>query len=163
MVRISALLVLSLSFVAIALVVHSTSVASQPVGSQMQLSKVIQDVHAAELSGANPDEMQNLSVQLNTMIALQVELQTLPSQELDERTQLSQQINNTLTSVDMQANQIATRAAERTSINHFVTYSSAMVGAVITTAGYHYGTLLRRKYRIKRTFRMKTIPSKAEE
>jgi len=138
-------------------------VASQPVSFKRQLSKVIQDVHAAELSGANPDEMQNLSVQLNTMIALQEELQTLPPQELGERTQLSEQINNTLTSVDMQANQIAAKAAERTSISHFVAYSTAMVGAVITTASYHYGTLLRRRYRIKRTFRMKTIPRKAEE
>jgi hypothetical protein len=162
MTRVSALLVFSLSFVIIVLVVHSTMVASQPVGSQMQLSKVIQDVQAAELSGANPDEMRNLSVQLNRVIGLQEELETLPSQELGKRAQLSEQINDTLTSVDMQANQIATRASERTSIGHFVAYSSALVGAVIATVVYHYGTLLRRRYRIKRTLQMTVIPKKTE-
>ena len=157
MIRVSALLVFSLSLVAMAVLVQSASVSSQSVNSQMQLSKAIQDVQAAELSGANPDEMRELAVQLNTMIGLQDELQNLSPQELGKRAQLTEQINNTLTKVDVQANEIATRASQRTSINDLVAYSSGVVGAVIATVVYHYGTLLRRRYRVKRTFQMKII------
>lgn len=157
MIRVSALLVFSLSFVAIVVLVQSASVTSQSVNSQMQLSKAIQDVQAAELSGANPDEMRELAVQLNTIIGIQVELQNLSPQELGKRAQLTEQINNTLTSIDMQSNEITTRASQRTSINHLVAYSSGVVGAVIVTVVYHYGTLLRRRYRVKRTFQMKII------
>ena len=155
MIRVSSLLAFSLSFIAIVLLMHSASVASQSVSSQMQLSKVIQDVQRAESSGANPDEMRNLALQLNTMIGLQDELQSLPPQGLGKRAQLSEQINATLTRVDTQANEIATRASQRTSINHLVAYSSGVAGAVIATLVYHYGTLLRRRYRIKRTFQLK--------
>lgn len=162
MIRVSTLLVFSLSFVAIVLLLHSSSVASQSVNPQMQLSKVIQDAQAAELSGANPDEMRSLAVQLNTVIGLQDELQNLPPQELGKRAQLSEQINATLTRVDMEANELATRASERTSISHLVAYSSGVVGAVIATVAYYYAALLQRRYRIKRTFEMKIIPKRTE-
>jgi len=154
--------VFSLSFVAIVLLSHSTSVASQSVNAQMQLSKVIQDAQAAELSGANSDEMRGLAVQLNTVLALQDELQNLPPQELGRRAQLSQQINATLTRVDMEANELATKASQRTSITHLVAYSSGVVGAVIVTVAYYYAALLQRRYRIKRTFEMKIIPKRTE-
>lgn len=159
MIRVSLLLVFFLSFVAIVMMAQPVSVASQSVSSQIQLSRVIQDVQAVEQSGANPDEMRDLADQLNTMIALQYELQNLPPQELDKRAQLSEQINNTLTAVDTQSNEIAIRASQRTSISHLVAYSSGVVGAVIATVVFHYGMLLRRRYRVKRTFRMKIIQS----
>jgi len=163
MSRVSALLIFSLSFVSIVLLMHSTLVVSQPVSSQTELSRVIEDAQAAELSGANPDEMRNLAVQLNGIIGLQDELQNMPPQELSRRAQLNEQLNNTLTSVDVQANETATRASQRTSINHLLAYSSGVVGALIATAVYHYGMLLRRKYRIKRTFQMTIVPKRTEQ
>jgi len=138
-------------------------VASQPVSFKRQLSKVIQDVQTAELSGATPAEMRDLAARLNTIIGLQDSLQNLPPQELGERAQLSEQINNTLTTVDMEANEIATIASQRDSISHLVAYSSGVVGAAIATVVYYYGTLLRRRYRIKRTFQMKIVPKRTKE
>jgi hypothetical protein len=162
MIRLSSLLVFSLSFVAVVLLVHSASVTSQSVSSETQLSKVIQDMRAAELSGATPDEIRELAVQLNALIGLQDALQGTSPQDLGRRTQLSEQINNTLTRVDMQSDQLATRAAERTSVNHLVAYSAGVVGAVAATVVYHYGTLLWRRYRVKRTFQLNIIPKKME-
>jgi hypothetical protein len=162
MIRLSGLLVFSLSFVAIVLLIHSASVISQPVSADAQLSKVIQAVRTAELSGATSDEIRDLSAQLNNLIGLQDALQSVPPQDVGRRTQLSDQINNTLTSVDMQSVELATRAAERTSVNHLVSYSAGVVGAVITTAIYHYGTVLWRRYRVKRTFQLKIIPRSTE-
>jgi len=107
--------------------------------------------------------MRDLAARLNTIIGLQDSLQNLPPQELGERAQLSEQINNTLTTVDMEANEIATIASQRDSISHLVAYSSGVVGAAIATVVYYYGTLLRRRYRIKRTFQMKIVPKRTKE
>jgi len=162
MIRVSTLLVFSLSFIVLLLLVHSASVTSQSISTEIQLSKVIQDVQAAELSGANSDETRDLAVQLNTIIVIHDELQKLTPVELGKRAQLDQQINRTLMSVDTQANEIATRASQRTSTNHLFVYSSGAVGALIATVVYHYGQLLRQRYRIKRTFQMKIIPRRRE-
>jgi hypothetical protein len=152
------LLAACLSTIIIALSVHPVLVVSQSTDYNTRLNNVIQDVQKAELAGARPEEINGLIVQLNSVVALQDELQNTPAQEADKRAQLTAQINNTLSTVDAQAIQLAAIASQRSHVDHMVTYSSGVVGAVIGTVACYCGILLWQKYRVKRTFRMRIIP-----
>jgi hypothetical protein len=133
-------------------------VASQSTDYNTQLNNVISDVQKAELAGAKPEEINGLLVQLNSVVALHDELQNLPAQETDKRAQLMAQIGSKLSTVDAQAIQLAAHASQRTQMDHVFAYSFGIIGAVMGTVVYYYGILLWRKYRIKRTFRMRIIP-----
>jgi methyl-accepting chemotaxis protein len=150
-----ALLFLSCMSLVLALIAHPQLVTSQLVGSDSQFNRVVQDVQKTDSSGATPDEMRGLVTQLNTVIQLQNELDSLPPQDTDKRAQALEQINRTLTSIDGEAIRIAVNASERTSLNHLVAYSSGIAAAVLGTIVYYYGTLLWRKYRIKRIMGMR--------
>lgn len=134
------------------------TVVSQPVETQSQLNTVIQDVQKAELAGAKPQEINTLLVQLNSVIALQSELNNLPPQEADKKAQLTVQVSNLLSTVDLQAIQLAATASQRTQMDHVITYLSGLVAAAIGTVAYYSSILLWRKYRVKRTFRMSMVP-----
>jgi leucyl-tRNA synthetase len=124
------------------------TVKSQSVGPQSQFNVVIQDVQKAETAGANSEEMQGLVNQLNKVLELQNQ----------NSTQNQAVINNVLTTIDNEANQIQTAASQRTSINHLTAYAAGFIGAILATIVTHFGTQFWRKYRIKRTFQMKLIP-----
>src|SRR5208282_4961238 len=124
------------------------TVKSQSGGPQSQFNLVIQDVQKAESAGANSEEMQGLVVQLNKIIELQNQ----------NSTQNQPAINNALTTIDSEANQIQTTASQRTSINHLTTYATGFIGAILATIVSHLGLQFWRKYQIKRTFQMKIIP-----
>lgn len=156
-----ALLFLSCMSFVLAPIAQPQLVTSQLVGSESQLNRVVQDVQKADSSGATPNEMRGLVTQLNSVIQLQNELTSLPSQDTDRRAQVLEQINRTLSSIDGEAIQIAANASERTSLNHSIAYSSAIAAAVLGTIVYYYGGLLWRKYRIKRIMEMKiTLPER---
>jgi len=125
-----------------------TTVKSQSTGPQSQFNLVIQDVQKAESAGANSEEMQGLVDQLNRVIELQNQ----------NSTQNQPEINNALTTIDNEANQIQTTASQRTSINHLTTYATGFIGAILATIISHFAIQFWRKYRIKRTFQMKIIP-----
>jgi hypothetical protein len=142
----------------LSLLAHPIPVASESVETQALLNKAFQDVQSAESSGASPDEIQGLLAQLNSVLQLQDELQSVPPQDTQMRTQLLGQIESNLSSVDQNAIQIATVASQRTSMNHVIAYSLGVAGAVLGTLAYYCVMLVFRKYRVKRTFGMRIIP-----
>jgi len=140
------------------LLITSPSLTSQSTESQPTLNKVIQDVQRAEAAGARPEALGKLINELNSVNALEDQLQNLSSQETDKRSQLLGEINNSLAAIDIEANQIDIAASQRTSTNHMIVYSSAVVGAALTTLVSHYLSLLWRKYRGKRALQLKIVP-----
>jgi len=139
--------IIIVSFVACPRLVDSQS-------ESLQLNTTFEDLQNAQSAGAKPSEMQPLISQMNSIVDLETQLQNLPLQDSPRGAQLREQINNTLKSVDMQAIQLETIASQRSRIDHIVAYSSGIVCAIVCTAAYHYGILLYKRYRRKRTFRM---------
>ena len=142
----------------LALFITSPLLASQSAESQLNLNKVIQDVRRAEAAGARPEELGKLINELNSVNALEDQLQNLSSQEADKRSQLLREINNSLAAIDIEANQITIATSHRTFTDHMIIYSSAVVGAALTTLASHYLSSLRRKYRGKRALQLKIVP-----
>lgn len=161
MTRISVSIIIVILAVALGLLIHSAYVASQTGASQPELSTVLEDVRKAELSGGNTAEMQKLVNQLNTVVGLEDQVHGLSPQD-PQRASLLAQINATLTNVDGEAKQLQVTAAQRTYMDHVYAYTGGVVAAVIATVAYFYAMLLYQKYRIKRTFQMRIIPSKRE-
>lgn len=123
-----------------------------------QLNIVIEDVRNAESSGANTNEMHMMINQLNTVLNLQNQIESLSDQDSASKTRLLGQISTNLNSIDAQAKQISTIAAQRTYTAHVATYATALVGALVATILYHYCLLFWRKSRMRRTFRMTLAP-----
>ena len=136
---------------------HSYQVMSQ-TNSSPELNKVIQDVLKAEAAGAQPKELTRLINQLNSEIDLENQLQSLSPQEGDKRSQLQGRITNILATVDAEADQLKTTASHRTLNDHLVTYSLALVGAILVTIAFYVALSLRRKYRIRSTLRSRIVP-----
>lgn len=150
------LLLLPLAIVA--LFIHTMS--AQQNQTPPELNKIIEDVQRAESSGANVGEINNLLAQLNYAIELQDQLQNLSPQDSNKRAQILGQLNDTLSRVDAEANQLTITASQNTSTYHLIAYSSGAVGAVIGTAAYELCRLIRRRFRIKRMFQMKITLSR---
>ena len=142
----------------LAVFITSPFLASQPAVSQPSLNKVIQDVQRAEAAGAQPEELGKLVDELNSVNALEDQFQNLNSQEAGKRSQLLGEINNSLAAIDIEANQVDIAASQRTFTNHMIAYSSAVVGATLTTLGSHFLSSLWRKYRGRRALQLKIVP-----
>ena len=159
MVKLSPTLVTILfSIVILAVFLTPVFVVSQSTNSQVDLNQVIRDVQRAESSGATPSEMQNLTAQLNSVLTLQDELRSLPTQDESARTSIMGQINSTLASVDGEAYQIQVAGSRRSYLQHSVLYSSGLIAAIVVTLVYHYGFLYLRRRRISKAMRMKVGP-----
>jgi len=148
-------LTLALVAAAISLIVIPMLVSSQSEG--IALSTTLQDLQRAQAAGATQTEMQRLVDELNSIVNLQTELQSMSPSDM-RRDQLLSEINSTLTTVDAQAVQLESVAAQRTYLNHVYAYSLGVIGAIVGTVVYYYGLILYRRYRIKQTFRMKITP-----
>jgi len=133
-------------------------VTSQAPTSQPQLNGVIQDVLKAEKAGAQPEEMQKLADELNSLLPLEDQLQELGPQETDNRSQLLAEINSKLVSVDLQAMQIEAASSHRTMTERITAYSFAGIAALLATIASHYTLLLLRKSRTKRALQSKIVP-----
>jgi hypothetical protein len=143
---------------AVVLLAHTSSVVSQPTNMQPSLNTVIQDVQKAEVAGANTAEMDGLLTQLNSVVALQNQLQNLSPKDTQRQSELGGQIASELTAIDMTANQTEIAASQRTSRDHILSYTIGVIGALVATVISHYSLLLWRKYRTKRAFQMKIVP-----
>jgi len=150
------LILLSLGF--ILLLVRPMQVSSQSPPSQPQMNNVIQDVLTAEKAGAQPDEMQKLADELNSLLVLEDQLQKLGPQEADKRSQLLAEIDDKLVSVDLQAMQIEVTASHRTMTEHIVIYSLGGFAAALATIAFQYTSLLLRKSRGKRALHSTIVP-----
>ncbi|MGA8905852.1 MAG: hypothetical protein WB661_12685 [Candidatus Bathyarchaeia archaeon] len=148
----------AIAIAVLVLFLTSPLLATQSAEAQPNLNKVIQDVQRAEAAGARPEELGKLINELNSVNALEDQLQNLNSQEADKRSQLLGEINNSLATIDIEANQIDIAASQRTFTDHMIVYSSAGVGAALTTLVSHYLSSLWRKYRGKRALQLKIVP-----
>ena len=157
MVKIVTAICLASLTVIVLLSVHSTPIASQQSQSQ-PLNTVILDVRRAESAGAQPEELGRLVNQLNSVIDLEGQLQNLSPQEADKRSQILNEINNTLANVDTEANQIEITASQRTFTNHLVAYGLGGVGTLMATIASYCALSLWRKYRAKRFLDLKIVP-----
>jgi len=122
-----------------------------------QLNMTLEDLRRAELAGAKPSEMEGLISQMNSVAQFESQLQHLPPQDATRRVELLEEVKNTLTSVDVQAIELAQIASQRTYVGRAVTYLTGVICAVIGTVGYYCGVMLYRRYRTRRIFRMKIV------
>ena len=150
-----ALILLSLGFGL--LLIRPIQVTSQSPESQPQLNNVIQDVLKAEEAGAQPGEMQGLANELNSLLVLEDQLQTLGPQDAGKRAQLVSEIGSNLASLDAQASQVAVAASRRTMLEHIILYSFSGIAAIVATIAFHYTLLLMRKSRGKRALQSKIV------
>jgi hypothetical protein len=148
----SILVALTLTTV-IGLLLNPVSVFCQAISAQ--INDTYRDVRKAEASGATAHEMSTLADQLNQVIRIQDQLRNVPLGS-DRSRQLTLEINKTLVNADTEARQIT--GSNRAITNFLVRSSSAALSALLVTIAFHWCTILRRSYRIKRTFQMKIIP-----
>jgi len=148
----SRLPILLCAIFATCLIVYPALVASQSYS--IQLNNTLQDLRGAEAAGAKPSEMEGLIDRMNSVAALETQLQNTPTEDDARRAQLLQEINSTLASVDGQATQLEMIASQRTYMDHLIAYASAGIGAIAGTVAYYYGVELYRRYRTRLAFRM---------
>lgn len=151
-----ALVLLSLGF-SLSLI-RPIPVTSQLPPSQPQLNDVIQEVLKAEKAGAQPEEMQKLGDELNSLLVLEDQLQNLAPQESNKRSQLLGEINSKLVSVDLQAKEVEAAAAHRTMTEHIVIYSFSGIAALLATIVAYSTFLLLRRSRAKRALESRIVP-----
>lgn len=140
-----------------------TIITITPFNSRTQLNPPLQPdfgqaliaVNNAEAAGATPNETAPLVVLLNKALELNQEASSLPTNQTDQRNAMLSSVNQILTNVTNQANDLTTSSAQRTYTNKILTYATGLLVAVIGTFAYIFGVELYKRYRIKRTFQMR--------
>ena len=122
---------------------------------QPSLSQAIVAVNNAEAAGATPSETVPLVTLLNKALELNQEASSLPPNQTEQRNAISSSVNQILTNVTNQANDLTTTSAQRTYTNKIITYVAGLVVAVVGTFAYVFGVELYKRYRIKRAFQMR--------
>jgi hypothetical protein len=162
MLRFSRLLIICVALLA-ALFVTPHMVTSQPSeGLQPRFNRALALVHQTEAAGATREEVTGLVVLLNKALQLDQEAAGLPTSEAKRKTDLLSQANETLSTVETQAGQLAVVAARRTLNNRVLAYASGGILAVASTFAYVLGARFWREYRIKRTFQMRVFRKRVE-
>ncbi|MGA2791799.1 MAG: hypothetical protein ABSF00_13660 [Candidatus Bathyarchaeia archaeon] len=126
---------------------------NQPL--QPSFGQAIVAVNNAEAAGATPNETAPLVTLLNKALELNQEASSLPPNQTEQRNALLSSVNEILTNVTNQANDLTSTSARRTYTNKIITYLSGIVVAVVGTFAYVLGVELYQRYRIKRTFQMR--------
>jgi hypothetical protein len=136
------------------------NVVSQPTSElNPRFNQVMVQVHKAESAGATETEVGDLLGRLNEALQLNEQILQLTSpSDAGRRTQLLTQLDEKLDTLESEATQLEVVAAQRTFTNNVLAYVSGGVAAVLTTIAYAYGLSFWRRYRVRRTFRMKVIP-----
>jgi hypothetical protein len=138
-------------------------VTSQPSEDlQPRFNMALALVHQTESQGATREEVTGLVVLLNKALQLDEEAAGLPTSEGKRKADLLFQANETLSTVETQASQLAVVAARRTFNNRVLAYVSGGILAVASTFGYVLGERFWREYRIKRTFQMQVFRKRVE-
>jgi len=139
---------------------HPLGVSSQ-IGDELQsrFNGVIIEVHRAESAGATGSEINDLAGQLNKALELNEALNQLTGPNDGQKRQaLLSQLNDRLSSLQSTAVEVDSTASRRESFNRILGYTSGAIAALLGTVAYALGTVLRRRYRIKRMFQMRVIP-----
>lgn len=126
---------------------------NQPL--QPSLGQAIVAVNNAEAAGATPNETAPLVTLLNKALELNQEASSLPTNQTEQRNATLSSVNQILTNVTNQANDLTTTSARRAYTNKIMTYVSGVVVAVVGTFAYVFGVEFYQRYRIKRTLQMR--------
>jgi predicted PurR-regulated permease PerM len=125
---------------------------------QAGLSQALAAINIAEAAGATPNETAPLVALLNKALELNQEASSLPTNQTEQRNSILSSVNQILTNVTNQANDLATTSTQRTYTNKIITYVTGLLVAVIGTFAYVLCVELYQRYRIKRTFQMRVRP-----
>jgi hypothetical protein len=113
-------------------------------------------VRQAETAGATPSEIAALVVLLNKALELNGDALKLTTPgDANRRTELISQVDQTLITVQNQADNLTTLASRRSYTNKLLTYVGGILAAFIGTIVVAFVVSFYRAYRIKRTFQMR--------
>jgi hypothetical protein len=113
-------------------------------------------VRQAETAGATPSEIAALVVLLNKALELNGDALKLTTPgDANRRTELTSQVDQTLITVQNQADNLTTLASRRSYMNKLLTYVGGILAAFIGTIVVAFVVSFYRAYRIKRTFQMR--------
>ncbi len=144
---------------AVILVALQPLVTSQDTGGlQPTFGQAIETVRRAESAGAPPSEIAGLVLLLNKALDLNRDALELNSTQSQERATLLSQVDQTLTTVNSQAEELAVTYAQRSYYNVIIAYVSGVITAILGTLSFILAVNVYRAYRIKRTFQMKVTP-----
>jgi hypothetical protein len=156
MARVSGWLILTIAIlVAVTIIspLHPLAQINQPLPPSF--GQAIVAVNNAEAAGATPNETAPLITLLNKALELNQEASSLPANQTAKRNVILSSVNQILTNVTNQTNDLITTSVQRTYANKIMTYVSGIVAAVIGTFAYVFGLEFYQRYRIKRTFQMR--------
>ncbi|MGA2626679.1 MAG: hypothetical protein ABSF63_06420 [Candidatus Bathyarchaeia archaeon] len=125
------------------------------INSSLNFSQAIVAVNNAEAAGATPSEILPLVTLLNGAVELNREASSLPANQSGSRDELVSREQQVLANVTSEANNLATRSAQRTYTNKIIAYASGIIVAAIGAFACMFAAEFYQKYRIKRTFQMK--------
>ena len=156
MTRASGWLILGAAILIAAIMISPLYLSAQTsLSQQPSFGQAIAAVTNAETAGATPNETAPLVTLLNRALELNQTASNLPTNQTEQRNGISSSVNQILTNVTNQANDLTTASAQRTYTYKIITYVSGLVVAVVGTFAYVFGVELYKRYRIKRTFQMK--------
>jgi hypothetical protein len=160
MTRASVWLILAIAIlVAVTMISPPYPVAQINQPLQPSLGQAIVAVNNAEAAGATANETAPLVALLNKALELNREASSLPTNQTEQRNAILSSVNQILTNVTNQANDLTITSAQRTYTNKIITYATGLVLAVVGTFAYVFCVELYKRYRIKRTFQMKVKPT----
>jgi hypothetical protein len=123
---------------------------------QPSFAGTITALRQAETAGATPNETATLVVLLNKALELNGDaLKLTAPSDANKRTQLILQVNQTLTTVQSQAQHLTALASQRSRMNKILAYIGGILAAFIGTILFAFIVSFYRSYRIKRTFQMR--------
>jgi hypothetical protein len=126
---------------------------------QPDVGEALAAIQNAESAGATQSEVSPLVTMLNDALqSRQRALSITMPEGASERIQLFRQINQTLATVQGQADELATVASHRTYMHKLGAYAIAAIAAILGTAGCAFTVACYEKYRIKRVFQMRVRP-----
>ncbi len=151
-------LILLITAIILVLATNSLIAQSQPETFQTRLNKSLLLVHQAESAGATPAEVGELIQLLNKALEIDDAIHQLASNDQQRRTQLDAQLKDVFDTLETRAVQLETSASQRALTSKVIAYVSAGFAALALTGAYILGIAFWRKYRVKRTLRMRISP-----
>jgi len=126
---------------------------------QPSFGQALTAIQNAESADATPSEISPLITSLNNALQLNQEAINLKAPgDAGRRSQLLAQVNQVLTNVQNQANQLTEVASHRAYMNKAIAYLVGIIVALLGTIVYGFAAAFYQKYRVKRIFQMRVEP-----
>lgn len=122
-----------------------------------QFGRTLIRVRQTEAGGATREEVAGLVLLLNKALQLDAQARR-PSTPKEQRVALLAQANDTLGTVETEANRLEVTASQRAMTSRVIAYVSGGIAAFAGTVAYVCVGYVWRKYRVKRTFQMRIFP-----